>query len=145
MYCYLYFPQEIEDTNNQYLKLFESYEEKKNFLQKKLNKKKKLLEIINFKEEKNDYEKIKIIDKKILYKFYKDNKMFNNDTLNNEYKNNIHNMLVSNITNKAFDKFSIYHKFNNPFKEENKEFIEQINRVKFYIYFPLSRINRLSS
>ena len=183
MYCYLYFPQEIEDTNNQYLKLFESYEEKKNFLQKKLNKKKKLLEIINFKEEKNDYEKIKIkyfnqnnkkeyfefnpyeyviqnikfslryddfkkqFEKEknfSLYKFYKDNQMFNNDTLNNEYKNNIHNMLVSNITNKAFDKFSIYHKFNNPFKEENKEFIEQINRVKFYIYFPLSKFGGLT-
>ena len=183
MYCYLYFPNEIGDNIKQYLKLFESNKEKQNLLKKGFYKKKKLFETIEVKEEKNEFEKIKIkffnksnkeeyfefnpyeyiieninfsstynnLKKQFeneknfsLYKFYKKNQMFEDDNLNQEYKNNVYKMLASNITNITFEKFSAFQKFNNPFKEDNKEIIEQINSIKFYIYFPLSKFGGLT-
>ena len=80
-----------------------------------------------------------------LYKFYKENNVFTDDNLNYEYKKNINEMLISNISDKAFDKVTKYNKFKNPFKEDdNKEILEQINRVKYYIYFPLSKFRGLT-
>ena len=94
----------------------------------------------------DDFKK-QFVDKKnfSLYKFYKENNVFTDDNLNYEYKKNINEMLISNISDKAFDKVTKYNKFKNPFKEDNnKEILEQINRVKYYIYFPLSKFRGLT-
>ena len=96
---------------------------------------------LTYEDFKNQFENKKNFS---LYKFYKTNQMFEDVNLNQEYKNNIYQMLFSNITNIIFDKFPTYQKFNNPFKENNKEIIEQINRVKLYIYFPLYKFGGIT-
>ena len=80
-----------------------------------------------------------------LYKYYRENKLFDKEILNREYKNNIDKMLVSDIIQEVFQSFSNYKTFKNPFRANNsEEIIEKINKVKYYIYFPITKINGLT-
>ena len=80
-----------------------------------------------------------------LYRHYKYNHLFENNILEEEYKNNIIKMLKSDVIGEAYDDFSKFKSFKNPFKgKNNAKMIEQINKVKYYIYFPISKINGLT-
>ena len=80
-----------------------------------------------------------------LYKYYKENRLFDKEILNKEYKNNIDNMLISDIIHEVFQSFTNYKTFKNPFRADNsKEIIEKINKVKYYIYFPITKIGGLT-
>ena len=80
-----------------------------------------------------------------LYKNFKDNSLFSNADISNEYNNNISKMLSSEVINEAFYNFSAYKGFENPFRSKQaKEIIEQINKIKYYINFPLFKIDGLT-
>ena len=80
-----------------------------------------------------------------LYKHYKNNHLFYDKELNNIYNENIISMLRSKIISKAYDEFSSYQRFKNPFQDsKSKDIIELINRIKYYIYFPLKNISGLT-
>jgi len=93
-----------------------------------------------------DFQKQFEIEKNFsLYKFYNKNSIFENDNLNEEYKNNISEMLMSDIADQVLNNNPNFKKFKNPFKgSNNKEIINQINRIKYYIFFPLDMISSLT-
>ena len=53
-----------------------------------------------------------------LYKQYKNNYLFQNEKLENIYKDNIFNMLKSQIIDKIFNDFTEYQQYKNPFKDK---------------------------
>ena len=80
-----------------------------------------------------------------LYGHYKNNFLMKDEKLNNTYKDNIISMLKSKIIDEAFNEFRSYQQFKNPFKNiNNKEFIEQIDKIKLYIFFPVKDISGLT-
>ena len=80
-----------------------------------------------------------------LFKHYKNNSLFQKSELNNEYKNNLFQTFTSNIMGIAFDEFRNFKQFKNPFQGENKnEFFEEIDKSKYYIYFPILKISGLT-
>ena len=80
-----------------------------------------------------------------LYKNFKDNSLFSNADISNEYNNNISKMFSSEVINEAFYNFTAYKGFENPFRSKQaKEIIEQINKIKYYIDFPLLKIDGLT-
>ena len=96
----------------------------------------------NFSNFKNQF---KNEDNYSLYKHYKNNHLFYDKELNNIYNENIISMLRSKIISKAYDEFSSYQRFKNPFQDsKSKDIIELINRIKYYIYFPLKNISGLT-
>ena len=80
-----------------------------------------------------------------LYRNYKYNHLFENNILENEYKENIFQMLTSDVIGEAFDEFIKFKPFRNPFKGNNSvKILEQINNVKYYIYFPINKISGIT-
>ena len=80
-----------------------------------------------------------------IYRNYKYNHLFENNILENEYKENIFQMLTSDVIGEAFDEFIKFKPFRNPFKGNNSiKILEQINNVKYYITFPINKISGIT-
>ena len=182
MFCYLYYPDKIDETIN---KIRYFFFENKNAIIKALLKAKNIykceikkidseiefekeeLTFFNLKKEneyytinpydfilkniriKSTYEKFieqfKDESNYSLYKVYKDNHLFQDEDIYISYKDNINKMLKSDIIDQAFNQFSNYEKFINPFKGKNADqIINQINSIKYYINFPILKIDGLT-
>ena len=74
-------------------------------------------------------------------KILKINRLFHNETLFNEYKKNIDEMITSNIINSCFNQMRNYVKFQNPFKSSKKEqFLNIVSQIILYFPFPNNNI-----
>ena len=132
-----------EDYFDEKIKFFNP-EDSKDFFVINLNKYilKNIQYLSNFSEFQKQFENENNYS---LYMNYKNNYLFQNGTLENIYKENINKMLKSEIIDKAFSEFSSYRGFKNPFKDYNSEkTIEQINNIKYYIYFPMKYISGIT-
>ena len=70
----------------------------------------------NFQEFKKQFEKEENFS---LYQYFKNNLLFHDKGLNDEYENNIFQTLTSDIIGDTFEEFRNFKKFKNPFKGKN--------------------------
>ena len=76
-----------------------------------------------------------------LLKYYNNNRLFDNNMLDNLFKENIREMLQSKIIHELFSQFSHFSKFNNPFVGEKKnEFFQQVSKAILFFPFPAEKI-----
>ena len=76
-----------------------------------------------------------------LNKIYKIRNLFNDNNLFISFKENIMNMLKSNVINQLYNKFENYKDYNNPYYGENKDkFINQVFDIILYMPIPFKCI-----
>lgn len=79
-----------------------------------------------------------------LYKFFKDNQLFNDTNLSNQLTNNVQEMLTTQTINELFEQYTNYEQFSCPYnpynRGENKQFLKQTFKAIFYLPIPFGNI-----
>ena len=76
-----------------------------------------------------------------LFKFYKENSLFNNDELNSAFKNNIKEMLSSKTISELFDQYVSFNSYFCPYIGDEKEnFVSQTFDIIYYFPIPYADI-----
>lgn len=80
-----------------------------------------------------------------LNKIFKDKMLFNDAQIFELFKQNVQNMLSSNVINELYNQFENYKDYYNPFQSDKKDdFIEQTFKVILYMPIPFSNITGLT-
>ena len=76
-----------------------------------------------------------------LYKIFKNNNLFNDQNLFESFKENIMDMLSSNVINQLYNQFENYKGYKNPYQGDNKDkFIKQTFDIILYMPIPFEYI-----
>ena len=76
-----------------------------------------------------------------LYKFFKDNQLFNDTNLSTQLINNVQKMLNTQTINELFEQYINYEQFSCPYNRGKKEqFLKQTFKAILYFPIPFSNI-----
>ena len=120
---------DLKDSNNTYT--FNPYD----FILGKINNRK----IKNYDDIVNAFNNQNIFS---LNKIYKDQKkLFKDEKLFNLFKEDVEQMLTSNVVNQLYNQYENYKAYNNPFQSEKKEqFLKQTFDIMLYLPIPFQYI-----